>query len=264
MERYPKTQESLELKKLGKANTADDFESLNVPLLLSIGISRTCLFVTTLAVFRVYFARMLPRLSQTELYDMFYFISSKRRIDMMELFFDHLTLRELEEADKERFFLHVAVTISLGCVDVITFLLDQGMDVDIRNTAGETPLFMACRCSKVDIIDLLLQKGADVNAKDIQGNTPVFDSLRQDDITILDRLIVHGADLRVVNIKDAGLWKLLISYSIARDKEIFYQRLVDMQVPVSQTKVNHFRAFYPDVDAEKKERLLKLLLSVQE
>lgn len=258
------SQESVELRKLGDAKTADDFESLDVPLLLGIEISRTCLFVSTLAVFRVYFAHMLPRLTRADLHNMYYFISSKRRTDMMELFSDHLTLRELEEADRRRFFRHANMVVASGYVDVVTFLLERGLNVNISNGDGKTLLFTACRCSKVDIIDLLLLKGADVNAKDIQGNTPVFDAMGQGDITVLDRLIMHGADLRVVDFIAVSLWRFLINHSATKDKEIFYQRLVDMRVPVSQVEVNHFRTFYPNDDAEKKEKLLTLLLSVQE
>lgn len=253
-----------ELRKLTQAQSAEDFEALNIPLLLSIDPARTRPCISTLAVFRAYFALVVPGMERRKLHDLYYFFSMKRRIDMMEPFFEHLTLKELEDADRRRFCGHIWEIIFAGCVDVMTFLLDRGLDVDLRNARNETPLFMACVHRRVDIVDLLLQKGANVNATSNRNVTPVLFAATGGDVAILDRLIMHGADLRVVNGEGIGVWSFLVGNSVPPNNEAFYQRLVDMRVPISNRCVELFRERYPSNDAEKKARILALILSVQE
>lgn len=252
-----------ELIKLSKAQSADDFESLNVPLILSLPTSDTCLYVTTLAVFHAYFSQVLPGIERRKLYDLYYFIYEKKRVDMMEPFFDHLTLEELKNADGGRYHRHVWVAIYHGCVDVMTFLLDKGLDVNFRNAGEETFLSAACLWGNVDIVDLLLQKGADVSPASSYG-TAVFYAVKQRDITILDRLIMAGADLHVVNDGGCNLWSILVRTQDVADKEAFFQRLADMRVQASKKDVEYFRAARFSGDAEVKERMLKLILSAQE
>jgi ankyrin repeat protein len=54
--------------------------------------------------------------------------------------------------------------------EVVTRLLSAGARIeDVAADDGRTPLWLACRHSKLDAVRVLLQKGADVNTKDAQG-----------------------------------------------------------------------------------------------
>lgn len=59
-----------------------------------------------------------------------------------------------------------------GNVDVIDALLDDGADIEARDSAGDTPLRRAVNCNKVDAAKLLLERGADPHSKGSKALTP--------------------------------------------------------------------------------------------
>lgn len=56
----------------------------------------------------------------------------------------------------------------------IEYLLNEGIDVNDGNVAGETPLHLAISKNKKPYIRLLLEKGADLNQPDAKGETPFY------------------------------------------------------------------------------------------
>ena len=65
--------------------------------------------------------------------------------------------------------LHVAA--EKGRLNVIQVLLDHGVNVNIRNSAGETPLISAAWNRQPEAVSLLIRRGADVNAQERLGFT---------------------------------------------------------------------------------------------
>ena len=101
---------------------------------------------------------------------------------------------------------------------VIHFLLEQGIDVNRRDSLGRTALHYACFPSEVD---LLLKAGADIDARDGRGRTALMHSVKyaiyavdQDDLHVSTRtelthhLVRRGADvtLRCHMNLDAESW----------------------------------------------------------
>lgn len=71
----------------------------------------------------------------------------------------------------------VFTAISWGRVNFVKLLIDHGLDINVRNRDGRTPLiFTATNNGQqyVEIADLLLQAGSDVNAQDCDGTTPLM------------------------------------------------------------------------------------------
>ena len=56
----------------------------------------------------------------------------------------------------------------------ITNLLAAGVNVNVRDSTGGTPLAHAAWFGRVDTVKLLIEKGADLNAKKNDGGTPVL------------------------------------------------------------------------------------------
>ncbi len=54
------------------------------------------------------------------------------------------------------------------------YLLDNGANINIKNTDGTTPLMIASTYNQFEIVKLLVQRSADINAKDNDGNTAIF------------------------------------------------------------------------------------------
>jgi ankyrin repeat protein len=63
---------------------------------------------------------------------------------------------------------------SVGDVEMVRLLLDQGAEVDAKDGFGKTPLLHAAACghaNRLPLVSLLLERGADVNTKDVGGRT---------------------------------------------------------------------------------------------
>jgi ankyrin repeat protein len=60
-------------------------------------------------------------------------------------------------------------------LEVITFLVERGADVNAHDNHGTTPLIYACRDGgNLEIIKFLVERGADVNARAEDGYTPLI------------------------------------------------------------------------------------------
>ena len=58
--------------------------------------------------------------------------------------------------------------------DMVEFLVDKGIEVNIKDEEGNTPLIKACYGNNSLIVKKLLKAGADVNEKNNKGETPIY------------------------------------------------------------------------------------------
>jgi ankyrin repeat protein len=68
--------------------------------------------------------------------------------------------------------LHVASYY--GYADIVTYLCEQGADVNVQANDGTTPLIFAAQNNYPNIIQTLLNFGAKVNLKDKKGYTALY------------------------------------------------------------------------------------------
>jgi ankyrin repeat protein len=90
--------------------------------------------------------------------------------------------------------LHQAV--EKGDVEEARALLEQGVDVDVRNKEEYTPLHTAALNGQAEVSKLLLEKGADVQARNAYGSRPidlVFEE--KGNLKTLKVLESHGAEI---------------------------------------------------------------------
>ena len=55
--------------------------------------------------------------------------------------------------------------------DVVEVLIDAGADVEVKDTAGRSPLLLACRSGALAVVRVLVKAGAGVCVADNEGNT---------------------------------------------------------------------------------------------
>ncbi|XP_035668250.1 B-cell lymphoma 3 protein homolog [Branchiostoma floridae] len=94
--------------------------------------------------------------------------------------------------------LHVAV--NTGNQDAVMLLVDSGADVDATDgKSGRTALFHAVERDQEDMVLYLLRAGAKVNAQCYAGNTPLHAASGRGQQNMVKLLIKHGADIGVKN-----------------------------------------------------------------
>lgn len=67
--------------------------------------------------------------------------------------------------------------------DIIDYLVDNGVSVNVRNSAGETPLQLAARANDIKKTEYLLRKGGDPLLRSYNGLTPLDEALKNAEST---------------------------------------------------------------------------------
>jgi uncharacterized protein len=120
----------------------------------------------------------------------------------------HMTHVEMVD-EKKKSLLHYAVLGS--AMDVIYYLLDQDINVNLSDAHRETPLFDCARKGKLDIAKLLITKFANVNVENRQSELPIHLAAHKGDNQMIKLLIETGSYLNKKTVED----KLPIHYAIA-------------------------------------------------
>jgi len=84
-------------------------------------------------------------------------------------------------------------------IDKLKDLIASGLDVNIKDKDGNTPLHIAAMHNYDDVAVILIQNGADINAKDNYGETPLFTAIRFASPDVASLLISNKADIDTSN-----------------------------------------------------------------
>ncbi len=92
----------------------------------------------------------------------------------------------------------LALAVSTGEAESVAWLLDSGIDPNLGDKSGETPLMQAAAKGLADAMAHLLQAGADLHTRDAQGWTPLFHAVVSRNPVVVDILLQRGADVLAV------------------------------------------------------------------
>jgi uncharacterized protein len=130
--------------------------------------------------------------------------ASENDLEYVKLHFSHLEMTD----EKKKSLLHYAVLGS--ATDVIRFLIDMDINVNMADEHGETPLFDCARKGKLDIAKMLISKFASINVENRKGELPIHLAAFKGDLDMLKLLIESGAYLNKKTQED----KLPVHYAI--------------------------------------------------
>ncbi len=131
--------------------------------------------------------------------------ATENDLEFVKLYMTHLEMVD----DKKKSLLHYAVTGS--ATDVIDYLLNQDINVNLTDQYGETPLFDCARKGKVQIAKKLIDKYANVNVENRQGELPIHLASFKGDLAFIKLLIESGSFLNKQTKED----KYPVHYAIA-------------------------------------------------
>lgn len=83
-----------------------------------------------------------------------------------------------------------------GNVDAVSVLLDAGVDIDIEDTNGTTPLLLSCWFSRTETSLYLIARGADPSQRDARGRTCLDWAIERGDDAVVSALsAIPAADI---------------------------------------------------------------------
>lgn len=88
-------------------------------------------------------------------------------------------------------------------LDALKKEIQNGMDVNLQNKYGWTPLHMAIRRNRKEMVSYLLEQGADINKVDGVGWTPLMEAVMDDMPELCELLLQKGADASIANARGA-------------------------------------------------------------
>ncbi|WP_375330989.1 ankyrin repeat domain-containing protein [Candidatus Tisiphia endosymbiont of Oplodontha viridula] len=83
-----------------------------------------------------------------------------------------------------------------GYLDIMEFLLEQGIDIDVKSDNGDTPLLIAALTGNLDGMKFLVEKGADVKIKNNEGFSVLHIAAQRNvAVSAIKFLIKEGANI---------------------------------------------------------------------
>ncbi len=100
-------------------------------------------------------------------------------------------------------------------VEVMEWLLNQGVDINTKMNEGKTLLFCACERKSLELLKFLLDNKIDVNVQDNTGSTALHYSVEYKSSEFTEILLQYGANPNIYNNKECTpLVNAIASYQL--------------------------------------------------
>ena len=105
-----------------------------------------------------------------------------------------INIKRKEKKEAEAAFVKAA---EKGHINVIVYLLRQGVNVNAKNDEGDTALMEAAEEGNLNIVKYLVENHANVNARDKEnGETALMEAAEEGHFDIVKYLVEHKANIR--------------------------------------------------------------------
>jgi uncharacterized protein len=139
--------------------------------------------------------------------------------------------------DKENDTALLKASANCNATQVVSFLLENGANVDDRDLIDQTPLIVASQHGCKAIVELLLKAGSNIKHKNQQGETAFLSAAQEGHIDVVKALISAGADVNEPN--SDGETPLQLATKLRQKKELI-KLLIDAGANIDSGISNMF------------------------
>lgn len=82
----------------------------------------------------------------------------------------------------------------MGQATILEWLLEKGANINLKNTYRQNALHISIEKNNIRLSAFLIHKGIDVNVEDFEGNTPLIMATKKGDERLIDMLLAAKAD----------------------------------------------------------------------
>ncbi len=111
------------------------------------------------------------------------------------------------------------------CRQITKSLIENGVNINIKNSCGNSFLDLAVQKGYIEIVDLIIQKGVDINVQNQYGRTALMRALIEKQFDVAKLLIIRHAN---VNLVDKIGWSAL-TFAVLRGRIDIVELLIDMK-----------------------------------
>lgn len=122
-------------------------------------------------------------------------IASGKTNEVINIFNKNKDL-DINHQSKPSKYSYLHTSVSEGEYEITKYLLENGIDINVKNQIGLYPIYFAVDYGFIDILKLLIEYHADVDAKDSRGETLIFHAIRNNNLEIVKLLVENGANLK--------------------------------------------------------------------
>jgi len=140
-------------------------------------------------------------------------------------------------------------------VIAIKYLLNRGVNIDSKDSKGETPLMTAVTEKQKTAVAYLIERDADINLQDKTGNTALIEASLNNFNEATDLLITHAAELDIQNKK--GVTALIAA--VTAGNTVAVKALITKGADVTLKDSNHKTAI--DYANDMKDTEIRALLN---
>ena len=136
-------------------------------------------------------------------------------------------------------------------VEVYQYLAELGIEVDIVNFEGKTPLHnIASRTKDLSVIDFFVEKGVNVNQVDKDGNTAFLNAVRGNNLPVVKKLAKMVKNLDHTNHDGYSA----LTYAIRNNSVEAFDFLLDLGATLEVTDAKGNNLVYHMFDSQRADR----------
>jgi len=115
-------------------------------------------------------------------------------------------------------------------LEVFHYLMDKGLDVNLQDKEGSTPLINAARANRLDVVQVLAKNSENIDTQDAKGRTALAMAVSSNQPEVVQLLLDNGAAVSVSDKKGNTLAYYLGESYNAKTPEVFEAKWKLLQV----------------------------------